>query len=128
MEKQEMLYEGKAKQIYKTAAEDEVVVYFKDDATAFDGEKQGSILNKGIMNNKISNFFFKYLEERGIKTHFLREINHRETLVKKVEIIPIEVVMRNIAAGSLSRRLGLEEGSRLPEPVLEFYYKDDELG
>ncbi len=128
MEKREMLYEGKAKQIFKTEKEDELIVYYKDDATAFDGEKKGQIYNKGIMNNRISNFFFEYLEDRGIKTHYLQDINQRETLVRSVEIIPIEVVMRNIAAGSLSRRLGLEEGTSLPEPVLEFYYKDDDLG
>ena len=128
MEKREMLYEGKAKQIFKTEKEDELIVYYKDDATAFDGEKKGQIYNKGIMNNLISNFFFEYLEDRGIKTHYLQDINQRETLVRNVEIIPIEVVMRNIAAGSLSRRLGLEEGTSLPEPVLEFYYKDDDLG
>ena len=128
MEKREMLYEGKAKQIFKTEKEDELIVYYKDDATAFDGEKKGQIYNKGIMNNLISNFFFEYLEDRGIKTHYLQDINQRETLVRNVEIIPIEVVMRNIAAGSLSRRLGLEEGTTLPEPVLEFYYKDDDLG
>ena len=128
MEKREMLYEGKAKQIFKTEKEDELIVYYKDDATAFDGEKKGQIYNKGIMNNRISNFFFEYLEDRGIKTHYLQDINQRETLVRNVEIIPIEVVMRNIAAGSLSRRLGLEEGTSLPEPVLEFYYKDDDLG
>jgi phosphoribosylaminoimidazole-succinocarboxamide synthase len=128
MEKKEMLYEGKAKQIFASDNEDQLIVHFKDDATAFDGQKKGQISQKGIINNKISNFFFKLLEEKGIKTHLIKELNERDSLVKKVDIIPLEVVMRNIAAGSIAERLGLEEGTKLPAPVLEFYYKNDDLG
>ena len=128
MEKKEMLYEGKAKKIFKTDNEEELIVYFKDDATAFDGQKKGQIEKKGIINNKISNFFFKILEKEGIKTHLIKELNKRETLVKKVDIILIEVVMRNISAGSLVKRLGIEEGNELPKAIVEFYYKNDELG
>lgn len=128
IEKKEMLYEGKAKQIFSTAEAEEVIVHFKDDATAFDGQKKGQITEKGKINNKISNFFFKLLEEKGIKTHLLEELNERDSLVKKVEIIPLEVVMRNTAAGSLAKRIGLEEGVKLKQPVIEFYYKDDDLG
>lgn len=128
MDKKEMLYEGKAKQIFASDEEDQLIVHFKDDATAFDGQKKGQISQKGIINNKISNFFFKLLEEKGIKTHLIKELNDRDSLVKKVDIIPLEVVMRNIAAGSIAERLGLEEGSKLPAPVLEFYYKNDDLG
>ncbi len=128
MEKKEMLYEGKAKQIFASDNEDQLIVHFKDDATAFDGQKKGQIAQKGIINNKISNFFFKLLEEKGIKTHLIKELNERDSLVKKVDIIPLEVVMRNIAAGSIAKRLGLEEGTKLPAPVLEFYYKNDDLG
>jgi len=123
-----LLYEGKAKQIYEAEADDQLIVHFKDDATAFDGQKKGQITDKGIINNKISNFFFKLLEEEGIKTHLIEELNERDSLVKKVEIIPIEVVMRNTAAGSIAERLGLEEGEKLSQPVVEFYYKNDELG
>lgn len=128
MDKKEMLYEGKAKQIFAAENEDQLIVHFKDDATAFDGKKKGQISQKGIINNKISNFFFKLLEENDIKTHLIKELNERDSLVKKVDIIPLEVVMRNIAAGSIAERLGLEEGTKLPAPVLEFYYKNDELG
>lgn len=123
-----MLYQGKAKQIYACDEQDKVIVLFKDDATAFNGEKKGQIANKGILNNAISNIFFKLLEEKGIPTHLIEEINEKEVLVRKLEIIPVEVVMRNIAAGSLAKRLGLDEGAVLNKPVLEFYYKDDELG
>jgi len=128
MEKREMIYEGKAKKIYRTEEEDKVVVFFKDDATAFNGQKKGQIVNKGVINNKISNIFFKMLEARGVPTHLLEELSDNEVLVRKLEIIPVEVVMRNIAAGSLAKRLGLEEGTGLKQPVLEFYYKSDELG
>ena len=128
MEDRKMLYEGKAKQIFESENDDQLIVHFKDDATAFDGQKKGQIYQKGIINNKISNFFFKLLEEEGIKTHLIEELNERDSLVKRVEIIPVEVVMRNIAAGSIAERLGLEEGEKLPKPVLEFYYKNDDLG
>src|SRR6056297_78852 len=128
MEKNEMIYEGKAKQIFSTAQKDQVIVHFKDDATAFDGQKKGQIAEKGMINNKISNFFFKLLEAKGIKTHLIEELNERDSLVKKVEIIPLEVVMRNVAAGSLAKRIGMEEGETLRQPVIEFYYKDDDLG
>jgi len=128
MEKREMIYEGKAKQIFSTDQDDQVIVHFKDDATAFDGQKKGQIAEKGKINNKISNFFFKLLEEKGIKTHLIEELNERDSLVKKVEIIPLEVVMRNVAAGSLAKRIGMEEGIPLQQPVIEFYYKDDNLG
>ncbi|QTL98447.1 phosphoribosylaminoimidazolesuccinocarboxamide synthase [Iocasia frigidifontis] len=128
MIKKEMLYEGKAKQIYKTKEDDKLIVLFKDDATAFNGEKKGQISGKGIMNNKISNIFFKLLADNNVPTHLLEEISETEVLVRKLEIIPVEVVMRNIAAGSLAKRLGLEEGTVMSQPVLEFYYKDDDLG
>ncbi|MBF8436847.1 phosphoribosylaminoimidazolesuccinocarboxamide synthase [Halanaerobiaceae bacterium Z-7014] len=128
MEKREMIYEGKAKQIYSTSANDQVIVHFKDDATAFDGQKKDQITGKGKINNKISNFFFKLLEDNGIKTHLIKELSANEVLVKKVGIIPVEVVMRNIVAGSLSKRLGIKEGEVLDKPVLEYYYKDDDLG
>ncbi len=124
----EMLYEGKAKQIFTTEKADEVLVYFKDDATAFNGEKKGTIHDKGIFNNRISTFFFELLASKGIETHFIKNVSDREMLVKALKIIPIEVVVRNVAAGSLAKRLGWEEGKILPRPVVEFYYKNDELG
>jgi phosphoribosylaminoimidazole-succinocarboxamide synthase len=122
------MYEGKAKKIYTTADPDLVIVEFKDDATAFDGLKKGQITNKGMLNNKISSFFFKMLEGKGISSHFVRELSDHEMLVKKLQILKVEVVSRNIAAGSLAKRLGLEEGTPMSRPVLEFYYKDDALG
>ena len=128
MNKLEMLYEGKAKKVYKTDNEDLYIVDYKDDATAFNGQKKGTIQDKGIMNNKISNHMFKILEKEGVPTHFVEEISDRETIVKKVEIVPIEVIVRNIAAGSLSKRLGLPEGTKLKKTVLEYCYKDDALG
>lgn len=128
MEKGEMIYEGKAKQIFSTDQKDQVIVHFKDDATAFDGQKKGQIAEKGRINNKISNFFFKLLEAEGIKTHLIAELSERDSLIKKVDIIPVEVVIRNIVAGSLSKRIGLDEGLVLDEPVLEYYYKNDDLG
>lgn len=128
MEKKELLYEGKAKIVYKTADEDKVIVKFKDTATAFDGKKKGEIEEKGLMNAAISAIFFKLLEEKGIPTHFVELISADEMLARKVEIIPIEVVVRNIAAGSLVRRLGFPEGEVLESPILEFYFKDDNLG
>jgi len=128
LEKKELLYEGKAKKVYKTDDENMVIVKFKDDATAFNGEKKGQIYKKGVMNTAISNIFFDILEEKGIPTHLIKIIAEDEVLAKKLYIVPIEVVMRNIAAGSLAKRLGIEEGTVLSRPVLEFYYKDDDLG
>lgn len=128
MEKGKMLYEGKAKKIYATADPREVIVYYKDDATAFNGEKKGTIVNKGSMNNKITNFFFELLAKEGIPTHQIKVLNEREVLVKKVDIIPVEVVTRNIVAGSLSKKLLIPEGERLACPVVELYYKNDEAG
>jgi len=128
LQKLEMLYEGKAKRIYRTDRPDQYLVEFKDDATAFNGAKKGTIQNKGALNNQISAVFFRLLEERGIPTHFVGLCGEREMLVKPLRIIPVEVVVRNIAAGSLSIRLGLPEGTVLPCPVVEFYYKNDELG
>lgn len=127
MEKQAFLYEGKAKKIYATSDPDLVVVEYKDDATAFNGLKKGQIDNKGVLNNQIASFFFEMLAQKGIESHFVRQLSEREMLVKKLEIIKVEVVARNIAAGSLAKRLGLEEGTSLQRPVLEFYYKDDAL-
>jgi len=128
MQKIEMIYEGKAKKIYRTDSEDYLVIEYKDDATAFDGKKRGVIQNKGMLNNKISARFFQLLEENGVRTHFVELLSDREMLVKAVKIIPIEVIVRNIAAGSLSKRLGLQEGTTLKRTVLEFNYKSDELG
>lgn len=128
MEKKEMLYEGKAKKIYATDKSDEVIVYYKDDATAFNGEKKGQIEHKGILNNAITTALFKLLEENGVKTHFIENLNEREQLCKKVEIVPLEVIVRNVAAGSMAKRLGLEEGSELNTTVMEICYKDDSLG
>ena len=113
MEKREQLYEGKAKKVYATDNPDFVIVDYKDDATAFNGEKKGTIAGKGVVNNQMSNYMFKLLEGKGIPTHFVEEISARETIVKKVEIVPVEVIVRNIAAGSLSKRLGLPEGTVL---------------
>ena len=126
--KKEMLYVGKAKQIFATDNQDEVLVYYKDDATAGNGAKKGTILNKGIMNNKISSFFFKLLKENGVESHFIDMPSDREMLVKSLEIIQVEVVTRNIAAGSLAKRLGWAEGTKLPNTVVELYYKNDDLG
>ena len=128
MQKLEMAYEGKAKRVYKTDDEDLFIVDYKDDATAFNGLKKGTIYGKGVINNKMSNFLCKMLEEKCIATHFVEEISDRETVVKKVEIVPLEVIIRNKAAGSMAKRLGLEEGTKLLCPVLEFSYKDDDLG
>ena len=128
MEKLEQLYEGKAKKVYKTDNPDLYIVTYKDDATAFNGEKKGTIENKGIVNNLVTNHLMAMLETKGIKTHFVEELSDRETVVKKVEIVPIEVIVRYIAAGSLSNRLGLPEGTVLNKTVLEYSYKDDELG
>lgn len=128
MEKLEMLYEGKAKKIYATDKEDEVIVYYKDDATAFNGEKKGQIEDKGVLNNSITSMIFEMLNENGIKTHFIKKLNEREQLCKKVEIVPLEVIVRNVAAGSMAKRLGLQEGFELKTTVFELSYKDDSLG
>jgi len=128
MLKKEMLYEGKAKRVYTTDDHGKYLVEFKNDATAFDGKKKGTIDNKGMLNNKISVLFFKLLEEKGIKTHFIEAVSDTEMLVRSLEIILVEVVVRNIAAGSLAKRIGMEEGTPLPAPVVEFYYKRDDLG
>ena len=123
----EMLYEGKAKQVFATNDNNVVMVHYKDDATAGDGEKRGSIKDKGIVNNTLSNALMQKIEKEGIPTHFIQQINDRDTFVKKVEIIPLEVIVRNIAAGSFSRRMGIDEGTSLKCPILEFSYKNDDL-
>ncbi len=128
MEKREQLYEGKAKKVYATDNENYCIVYYKDDATAFNGLKKGTIEGKGIINNRVTNHLMKLIEGKGIPTHFVEELSDRETLVKKVQIIPLEVIVRNVAAGSLAKRLGLEEGTPMKKTVLEFSYKNDELG
>lgn len=128
MEKKELLYEGKAKKVFKTEDDNLLIVSYKDDATAFNGVKKGTIDAKGIVNNRLSNYLMAMLEKEGIPTHFVEELNDRETVVKKVTIIPLEVIVRNIAAGSLSKRLGLEEGTKMNKTVLEYSYKDDDLG
>lgn len=128
MERGAKIYEGKAKILYETDNPDLVIQYFKDEATAFNAQKRGIIERKGVYNNRISSVLFEYLTQQGIRTHFVEQLSDREMLVKRLEIIKIEVVVRNISAGSLSKRLGLEEGRRLGEPVLEFFYKDDSLG
>ncbi len=128
MKKLEMLYEGKAKKVYKTEDENLYIVDYKDDATAFNGLKKGSIAGKGVINNKMTNIVFQYLAENGVENHFVKEISDRETLVKKVKIVPLEVIVRNIAAGSFSKKFGVEEGTPLKNAVLEFSYKNDDLG
>ena len=128
MKKLEQLYEGKAKKVFKTDDPDCYIVDYKDDATAFNGEKKGTIMGKGVINNRVSNHLFKMLEQNGVPTHFVEEISERETIVKKVEIVPLEVIIRNIAAGSMSKRLGIPEGTKLAVPTLEFSYKNDDLG
>jgi len=128
MKKLEQLYEGKAKKVFATDNPDLLIVDYKDDATAFNGEKKGTIAGKGVINNRVTNHLMKLLESKGIPTHFVEEISERETVVKKVKIILLEVIVRNIAAGSLSKRLGLPEGAKLASTVLEYCYKDDALG
>ncbi len=128
MNKLNLLYEGKAKKVYETENPELYIVEYKDDATAFNGDKKGTINGKGVINNTVTNHLMKMLEENGIKTHFVEEISDFETIVKKVKIIPIEVIVRNIACGSLSKRLGLAEGTKLKSTVLEYCYKDDNLG
>lgn len=127
MKRLEKLYEGKAKIIYATEDPDRVIQYFKDDATAFDGIKKGTIVDKGVINNQVSTKIFQYLEEQGVATHFVERLNDREMLVKSLEIIPVEVVFRNVAAGSLCKRLGIEEAKLLEPPIQEFFLKDDPL-
>lgn len=127
MEKREMLYEGKAKKVYKTDDENLYIVDYKDDATAFNGKKKGQIEGKGVVNNRMSNFMMQIMEKHGIPTHFVKELSDRETLVKKVTIVPLEVIIRNIAAGSFSKRFGVEEGKALLNPTLEYCLKDDAL-
>ncbi|MGL5414639.1 MAG: phosphoribosylaminoimidazolesuccinocarboxamide synthase [Clostridium sp.] len=124
----EKLYEGKAKQIFRTDDEDKVIVHYKDDATAFNGEKKAQIRDKGILNNEITSMIFEMLNENGIKTHFIQKLNERDQICKRVEIVPLEVIVRNVAAGSMAKRLGLEEGFKLKTTVFELSYKDDDLG
>lgn len=128
MEKGQLLYEGKAKRLYATNKEDILFVEYKDSATAFNGEKKAEIAGKGTLNNRITSLLFEKLKESGIESHFVEQLSDHEQLVKKVDIIPIEVVVRQVAAGSLAKRLGLVEGVELARPIVEFYYKDDELG
>ncbi len=126
--KKEQLYEGKAKKVYATNDPDLVIVDYKDDATAFNGEKKGTIAGKGVINNRMTNYMFGMLEKEGVPTHLVKEISERETIVKKVSIVPLEVIIRNVAAGSFSKRMGVEEGRKLLTPILEFSYKNDDLG
>ena len=128
MEKTKVLYEGKAKIVYECDEPDKLIVFFKDDATAGNGEKKGTIKDKGIINNKMSEFFFKYLKTNGIESHYVETLSDREMVVKSLRMIALEVIVRNVAAGSLAKRLGLPEGTPLKTPVLEYCYKNDELG
>ena len=128
MKKIEQLYEGKAKKVFSTDVEGVYIVDYKDDATAFNGVKKGTIVGKGVINNRVTNFLMKMLEEKGIPTHLVEQLSDRETAVKAVRIVPLEVIVRNVAAGSLSKRLGLPEGTPMKRTVLEFSYKNDELG
>jgi phosphoribosylaminoimidazole-succinocarboxamide synthase len=128
MEKLDLLYDGKAKKVFKTEDPEVYIVDYKDDATAFNGLKKGSIEGKGAVNNRMSNFMFKLLEKRGVPTHYIEELSERETAVKKVKIGLLEVIIRNIAAGSMSKRLGIPEGTELDHTVLEFSYKNDDFG
>lgn len=128
MQKKEQLYDGKAKKVYSTENPDYVIVSYKDDATAFNGLKKGTIVGKGVINNKMSNMMMKMLEGKGIPTHLVEQIDDRNTVVKKVEIVPLEVIIRNVAAGSFSKRYGVPEGTKFSAPTIEFSYKNDELG
>ena len=128
MEKTTQLYEGKAKKVWATDDPNAVIVDYKDDATAFNGLKKGTIVGKGVVNNKMSNYLMQILEKKGVPTHFIEELSDRETAVKKVSIVPLEVIIRNRAAGSICKRLGLEEGMDFVCPSIEFSYKDDDLG
>ncbi|HZG45359.1 MAG TPA: phosphoribosylaminoimidazolesuccinocarboxamide synthase [Allosphingosinicella sp.] len=127
MSRRRMIYEGKAKILYEGPEPGTLIQYFKDDATAFDGQKKGTISGKGVLNNRISEHVFTLLGQIGVPTHFVRRLNMREQLIRQVEIVPIEVVVRNVAAGSLSKRLGIEEGTQLPRTIIEYYLKDDAL-
>lgn len=127
LQKKEQMYEGKAKKVYATNQEGIVIVDYKDDATAFNGEKKGTIVGKGVINNKMSNYIMKQLEAAGVPTHLVEELSDRETAVKKVSIVPLEVIVRNVAAGSFSKRMGVEEGKALLRSIIEFSYKCDEL-
>ena len=127
MEKRELIYEGKAKKLYTTDDPDLLIQYFKDDATAFNAKKRGTIEDKGVINNRMSEIFFGLLEREGVRSHFVKRLSDREMLVKRLEIVPVETVVRNIVAGSLAKRLGLEEGGDLPRPIVEYYYKSDPL-
>ena len=128
MQKKEMLYEGKAKKVYATENPEMYIVSYKDDATAFNGLKKGTIAGKGVINNRVTNYMMKMLEENGIPTHLVEELSDRETLVKKVQIVPLEVIIRNISAGSFAKRYGVEEGIVFDAPTIEFSYKNDDLG
>ena len=128
MEKLELLYEGKAKKVYTTSDPDVLIVDYKDDATAFNGLKKGTIVGKGAINNRMTNHIFRLLEKEGVPTHLVEELSDRETAVKKVEIVPLEVIVRNVAADSFSKKLGIDEGTKLLAPTLEFSYKNDDLG
>ena len=128
MQKTEMLYEGKAKKVYATENPELYIVSYKDDATAFNGLKKGTIAGKGVINNRVTNYMMKMLEESGVPTHFVEEISDSETVVKKVSIVPLEVIIRNISAGSFSKRYGVEEGIVFEQPTIEFSYKNDDLG
>ena len=127
MQKTNQLYEGKAKKVFATDNDDYVIVSYKDDATAFDGTKKGTIVGKGVVNNRMSNFLMKVLEKEGVKTHFVEELSDRETVVRKVSIVPLEVIIRNISAGSFAKRYGVEEGIVFDAPTIEFSYKNDDL-
>ena len=127
MEKRELIYEGKAKKLYTTDDPDLLIQYFQDDATAFNAKKRGTIEQKGVVNNRMSEIFFGLLEREGVRTHFVERLSDREMLVKRLDIVPVETVVRNIVAGSLAKRLGLEEGGDLPWPIVEYYYKSDAL-
>ena len=128
MEKLQQLYEGKAKKVFATEDPEKLIVSYKDDATAFNGLKKGTIHGKGVINNQMSNRLMAYLEKQGVPTHFVEEINERETIVKKVSIVPLEVIVRNISAGSFAKHYGVEEGIVFDQPTIEFSYKNDELG
>lgn len=128
MEKKELLYEGKAKKVYATDDPEVLLVDYKDDATAFNGLKKGTIAGKGAINNRVTNYMMQILEKEGVKTHLVKELSARETLVKKVSIVPLEVIIRNISAGSFAKRYGVEEGIVFAEPTIEFSYKNDDLG
>ena len=127
MKKTTQLYEGKAKKVFATSDPDLVIVFYKDDATALDGLKKGTITGKGVINNKMSNYLCRLLEKHGVPTHFVKELNDRETVVKKVSIVPLEVIIRNISAGSFAKRYGVDEGIVFAEPTIEFSYKNDDL-